>query len=262
LTCTDFTIYEGWVRHRRYSPFAHTFRYGLYMSYFDLAEVEAQERPPRTDVSDARLRWLQTYRRRDHFGDPDVRLTDSVRALVQSKTGWLPDGPIGLLTNLRKAGYVMNPISLYYCWDSTGVEVDAVVAEVHNTPWREMHCYILDTRSHRPGVAYRFRKDFHVSPFFGMEQDYVWRFSVPGERLVVHLQNMESNRQVFDATLVLQRRSVDSSALRRTVWRHPLMTYAVIARIYLQALRLWAKRCPYHPHPARLATSAENGEGE
>ena len=30
----------------------------------------------------------------------------------------LPDGPIYLLTHLRYAGYVFNPISLFYCYDS------------------------------------------------------------------------------------------------------------------------------------------------
>src|SRR5688500_16880815 len=32
-------IYNGWVRHRRYEPAGHQFRYELFMMYLDLAEL-------------------------------------------------------------------------------------------------------------------------------------------------------------------------------------------------------------------------------
>jgi len=33
-------IYAGTVRHRRHTPHAHAFTYGLFMMYVDLAEIE------------------------------------------------------------------------------------------------------------------------------------------------------------------------------------------------------------------------------
>jgi DUF1365 family protein len=37
------------------------------------------------------------------------------------------------------------------------------------------------------------------------------------------------------------------------------MTGKVIAAIYFQALRLWLKRCPFHPHPKhRLSSEASS----
>ncbi len=39
-----------------------------------------------------------------------------------------------------------NPVSFYFCYDSSGHSVDAVVAEVNNTPWGERHCYVIDGR--------------------------------------------------------------------------------------------------------------------
>ena len=45
----------------------------------------------------------------------------------------LPDGPIYLLTHLRYAGYVFNPISIYYCYDSARARSTSVLADVRNT---------------------------------------------------------------------------------------------------------------------------------
>ena len=42
-----------------------------------------------------------------------------------------------------------------------GKEVETVVAEVSNTPWNEMHCYVLDPRS--KGVKARVRCVFDLT---------------------------------------------------------------------------------------------------
>ena len=36
---------------------------------------------------------------------------------------------------------------------------------------------------------------------------------------------------------------------RRVLWRYPLMTWGVMARIHWQALRLWLKRTPWFARP-------------
>ena len=33
-------VYSGWVRHRRFEPSQHEFRYRLFMMYLDLAEIQ------------------------------------------------------------------------------------------------------------------------------------------------------------------------------------------------------------------------------
>ena len=43
--------------------------------------------------------------------------------------------------------------------------------------------------------------------------------------------------------------TVATSNLARVLLRHPFMTGKGIAAIYVQALRLRLKRCPFHPHP-------------
>jgi DUF1365 family protein len=42
-------------------------------------------------------------------------------------------------------------------------------------------------------------------------------------------------------------------ALLRVFITHPLLTLKVVAAIHWQALRLWIKRVPLHPHPGPAA---------
>ncbi|MCE9558248.1 MAG: DUF1365 domain-containing protein [Armatimonadetes bacterium] len=237
--------YKGWVRHRRFSPVGHSFRTRLFMTYVDLQEL----------ATPALRSKFRGFRRSDHFGDPAISLDVTVRDFVESQTTLRPMGPIRVLTHLRCLGYVMNPVSFFYCFAPDGLQLETIVAEVHNTPWNETHCYIIPFLPETMKHGFHFRKQFHVSPFMPMEQEYCWRFTCPEKALVVHMENVVDGQCVFDATLVLKRFPLSRIERLRTFVEHPLMTHKVIAAIYWQALRLWRKGCPYHAHPKKEAGS-------
>jgi len=249
-------IYRGWIRHRRREPVRNSFRYSAFLLYLDLAELPTVFRG----------RWLWSagrpapawFRRQDHWGDPSRPLAESVSALVQERTGRPVRGPIRLLTHLRYFGYVFNPVSFYYCFDPDGTRIETVVAEVTNTPWHETHCYVLpveESTGSGERLRFRFAKDFHVSPFMAMDIDYDWRFTAPGRRLAVHMDNVQDGRRIFDATMVMERRPIRTTELARCLVSYPFMTGKVFAAIHWQALRLWWKRVPVHPHPRDLRAS-------
>lgn len=242
-------LYCGTLRHRRFAPRPHAFTYGLYMTWLDLAELDtafagrwcwSTRRPA--------LSWL---RRADYIGDASNPLDEAVRRRVAEATGRRPSGPIRLLTHLRTFGHCFNPVSFYYCHDRDGA-LETIVAEITNTPWKERHAYVLpvDTgESTNAGVRFRFAKNFHVSPFMPMHMAYDWRFSIPGERLAVHMINRQGETPLFDATLDLRRREIGRRTLAVALAAYPLMTVKVVAAIYWNALRLWIKGTPFHGHP-------------
>jgi DUF1365 family protein len=104
-------------------------------------------------------------------------------------------------------------------------------------------------------LRFRFRKQFHVSPFLEMALDYDWRFVAPGEagRLAVHMEDTKEGAKVFDATLTLARREITAASLAHALVAFPLMSLQVVAAIHWQALRLWLKRCPTYAHPRKRA---------
>lgn len=221
------------------------------MVYLDLDELpEVFRRYWLWSTQRPALAW---FRRRDYLGDGQRPLPEAVRDVVEQQTGVRPRGPIRLLTHLRYFGYGFNPVSFYYCFDDADSQVQAIVAEVSNTPWNERHCYVLSEPVGTRGgmLRYRFAKAFHVSPFMAMNMTYDWRFSEPAERLMVHMNTLQEEAKLFDATLTLQRRPLSSRNLAQVLLCYPAMTAKVVAAIYMQALRLWIKRCPFYVHPKK-----------
>jgi DUF1365 family protein len=246
-------VYEGVVRHRRFAPRPHQFQYKIAQLYLDLDEVE-QALSRRWFWSSGR-RNLAEFRRSDYLGPADVPLAEAVRQRVATAIGRRPEGPIRLLTHLRYFGLAFNPVSFYYCHRADGVELDCIVAEVTNTPWRERHAYALpaETAEFRGrSLHWSFAKAFHVSPFMAMDRDYDWRFTPPAEDLRVHMQVKKAGVTEFDANLALQRRELTGAALARVLCRYPLMTAQVVGAIHWQALRLWLRGNPIHDHPATV----------
>lgn len=241
-------LYEGVVRHRRHAPVPHAFQYRLFLAYLDLSEIDRVFRIPGL-WSTSRFSLAQ-FRRSDYHGAADRPLADCVRETVFEKSGREVTGPIRLLTQLRYFGLVVNPVSFYYCFDAAGERLEAILAEVTNTPWGERHSYVLcwDTQA---GRVQRFdgEKEFHVSPFLPMDMSYAWRVSEPGQRLTVHLENHDETGCVFDASLVMRRRELAMASVGRAVLRYPFMPARVLAGIYWQAFRLWRKKAPFFPHP-------------
>jgi uncharacterized protein len=240
-------VYEGWVRHRRFEPIEHSFRYRLFLVYLDLDELPGVLDP--YPLWSARRPAPARFRRADFMGERYRSLAECARDVAEERTGRRPAGPVRLLANLRYLGHSFNPVAFYYCFDRAGKRVEAVVADVTNIPWGEHHPYVIGRGGHDGrGLDGELDKQLHVSPLMGMDQTYRLRAGEPGPTLSVHIESCQAQRQ-FDATLSLRRRELSRALLTRMLLRYPAMSMQVVAKIYLQSLRLKLKGARYFPHP-------------
>jgi uncharacterized protein len=232
-------LYEGSILHFRREP-RRQFRHPLALAYVDLEELPA--------LLDGRLvrpsPGLVRFRRRDYLGDPRTALDHAVRELVERQTGRRPRGPVRVLTQLRSFGHCFNPVSFYYCLDETSGQIEALVAEVTNTPWGERHAYVI------PEGAGRFEKALHVSPFLEMDHTYGCRSTLPGRDLSVRIENARHGARVFEAVLTLRRRELSPASMRRMTARYPVATLRVLGLIYMHAIGLRLAGVGTFPHPA------------
>jgi DUF1365 family protein len=232
-------LYTGTLMHVRREPRRNAFAYPVSFFLLDLDELPELDR--RLRLLSVNRRNVVTFHDRDHFGG-DRPVREAVVELCR-RSGVEVDGRILVLTQLRVLGYVFNPVSFYWCLRGDG-SLACMVAELNNTFGERLPEVLVG-----PGPSYEQRKRLHVSPFMGLDQEYEYAFGDPGDTVWARMHVRERGRRPLTALLRGERQELTDASLARALVRYPLMPLQVTALIHWQALRLWAKRVPFHRKP-------------
>lgn len=244
MTATPALVHTR-IRHVRRSPVEHRFAHRSLSWFVDIDELPALPRG---------LRWAARFRAADHFPQ-DGRAGETLRTRLEDYLAAAgvapPAGRITALLSPRVAGYVFNPLTVFWCHDENGL-LCAVIAEVHNT-YGQRHCYLLETDdAGRTSVD----KAFYVSPFNDVSGRY--RLALPDPepsgrvRLAVTLEH--PGRPPFTATLRGRARPATPAAVIGAQLRRPLAPWLVAAQIRWHGLRLWGRGLPIQPRPDHTET--------
>ena len=228
-------IYRTSISHVRQSPLKNAFTYRSYSWFVDVDHL------PRLPFL---LRPLAVFRAGDHLGDPEATLRSNVERFLRTQGVEPGGGTIMMLANARVFGYVFNPLTLFWCYRTTG-ELQCVVAEVHNT-YGERHCYLLRTdAAGRASVP----KAFYVSPFNDVDGTYRMKLPPPGERLAVSIVLERDGHRPFVATMDGRRHRATVRTILAAAARVPAAPLLVSALIRIQGITLWARRLPVVARP-------------
>lgn len=226
-------LYDAEITHRRRVEPQRAFTHRGYLWLVDLDELPKLPR------------WLAPFARfqaRDHLGDPHGTIRANVDTWLAANDIDLTGGKVRMLAHARVAGYVFNPITLFWCHHRDG-SLACVIAEVHNT-YHQRHCYLLHPDPNgRATVA----KELYVSPFLDQQGEYLMRVPEPDERLTISV----ALRREADTTLLatLHGSRVPASEFPRMLLRYPLMPHQVAALIRRHGIELWARRVPRKERP-------------
>jgi DUF1365 family protein len=227
---SNAALYECRIIHVRTVPMRNIFTYCTYLWLVDIDDL------PKVPIW---LRPLVRFASSDHLGDPKQSIRENIESYLCRHGIDLAGGQIRMLTHARVLGYVFNPITLYWCHNIAGT-LECVIAEVHNT-YGEQHSYLLRTDARNSAEA---KKEFYVSPFYGVDGWYRMNLPEPGQRLAITIALHRSGNPPFVASVQGARRSASVSQLLRLYARHPLSTAVVTFRIRWQGLKLYCRGLP------------------
>ncbi|MGC8511928.1 MAG: DUF1365 domain-containing protein [Acidimicrobiales bacterium] len=227
-------LYQVDIGHSRRAPVRNDFRYRSYMWLFDVDEPPVMSKP---------WRPLARYRPADHL---DVRRLMADQDINVSK--------LVVLTNLAVAGYVFNPISIYWGYREDGTLL-ARAAEVHNT-YGSRHCYVLRVDDPEEKVA-EANKEMYVSPFYPVDGKYRISISDPGPSLAVSVTLERPQDPPFRAWMSGKHVPESPGTLLRLAVRYPAAPLRGRALIQWQGLRLWSRGVPIRKQAEVTAGTAQ-----
>ena len=205
--------------------------------------------------------------------------------LIQAFTERTGSAPIGDMIGMvvcRNAGLYFSPVNFYLGFDKAQ-QPTHLLAEVSNTPWDKRHYYgfLLDGGN----TEFCHDKDFHVSPFNPIDQQYQWQVTIKKaiKNTVVNEVKSEVNEQseqcldvriainisdkrgeVLKTGIKMSGVTMTASAISESLRTNPLMNITSLMRIYGHAFKLYAiKKVPYINYDETLADSKQqNGNNK
>ena len=244
----------GQVMHRRLRPAKNAFVYPVFYMQMPVADLSAGKSP----IFSVDRNNLLSFHQKDHGPRDGSPLLPWIQSLLRER-GLPDDGEIMLQCFPRVLGYVFNPVSFWFCRNSTG-ELIAVLAEVSNT-FGGRHNYLLhnpDGTALRDGQVLTTSKQFHVSPFCEVEGGYRFRFYLDKPAMLARIDYDDAEGELLLTAISGKARAWSTQTLLGAFLRMPLLTAGVMLRIHWQALKLWLKGVPFFgktvPQPLQEST--------
>ncbi len=232
----------GQVRHTRLRPVRNAF---VYPTYFLMLPLRSMRQNGSGDLPRNRRAPLSFYDA-DH-GDGRTDSLAWLDELLHTEGITDATGETWLHCYPRVLGHTFKPVSFWYCHAADN-SLRAVVVEVNNT-FGQRHCYLLDQPGFGPEATAA--KVFHVSPFCNIEGRYRFRFMFDAARTrtVARIDYDDDAGALLQTSVSGALEPATRASLRKALWKHPLMTLGVVARIHWQAARLFAKRVKFFKQP-------------
>ena len=233
----DSFIYNGQVIHKRFKPKKHFFKYKVFSLFIDLSEIEKIEK--KIPFFSYNKINLISFFDKDHGGRDGSSLKNWVDKNLNLFGIDTSEIKIKLLCYPRILGYVFNPLSIFFVY-SKNSSLIAILYEVKNT-FGEQHTYVFKVDTNEKLIKNNCEKKFYVSPFMDLSSKYYFKILNPGNKLSIIIDQRDQEGKLLYASQDGIRSELSSKNLIFSYFKHPLMTFKIIAAIHFEALKLWFK---------------------
>mgnify|MGYP001407332595 CR=1 FL=1 len=233
----ESSIYVGKVIHKRFKPKEHFFKYKVFSLFLDLSEIK-KIKEKIFFFSHNKFNLISFFDK-DHGERNGSSLIDWVKKNLRSLNIDTRDVKIKLLCYPRIFGYVFNPLSIFFIYNSSSSLI-AILYEVKNT-FGEQHTYVFKTDPKKQVVENKCDKKFYVSPFMDLNSTYNFKILNPKEKLSVIIDQRDQTGKLLFASQDGKRLDFSDKNLLFSYLKHPLMTIKIILAIHFEALKLWLK---------------------
>ena len=230
-------IYNGTVIHKRFKPKEHFFKYKVFSLLIDLSELELLDKKI-SFFSFNKFNLISFYEK-DHGNRDGSSLIEWVKFNLNENKINSENIKIKLLCYPRILGYVFNPLSVFFIYNSND-QLSSILYEVKNT-FGEQHTYIFRVEEKNNLFQHNCEKKFHVSPFIEMNCKYFFRILKPSEKISVIIDQYDQEDKILYASQDGKRTDFTSNQLIKSYIKHPLMTFKIILAIHFEAFKLWTK---------------------
>ena len=231
------SIYNGKVIHKRFKPKEHFFKYSVFSLLIDLSELNQLDKEIKF-FSFNKFNLISFYEK-DHGSRDGSSLVAWVKKNLEANNIHFKDVKIKLLCYPRIFGYVFNPLSVFFIYNSNE-KLISILYEVKNT-FGEQHTYIFKVDDDLKLFQHNCSKKFHVSPFIEMDCKYYFRILKPEDKMSVIIDQYQANEKILYASQDGKRVDFNSKELLKSYLKHPLMTFKIISAIHFEAFKLWTK---------------------
>ena len=153
---------------------------------------------------------------------------------------------IKLLTFPKVFGYGFNPLSVYFCYNSTNLLVHTVF-EVKNT-FGDIHHYVLKNTDKKV-ITQRVLKKLFVSPFYNKNGYYNLYAKHIDKKIITSVEYVMNNNTVFFASMNLKEIQFNNLNILKSICKLIVFPGKIWINIHLQAFLLWLKKARIYKVP-------------
>ena len=209
-------IYIGSVIHKRFKPRKHFFKYSVFSLFLDLDEInELDQQIPFFSYNKFNI---LSFFDKDHGYRDGSSIKDWLIYVLKKKNISTTNIKIKILCYPRIFGYVFNPLSIFFIYDSDS-NPTTILYEVKNT-FGEQHTYVFKIDIKNKQILNNCKKRFYVSPFMDLESKYFFKMLIPNERLSVIIEQRDKEGKLLFASQDGERVKISSKNLLTVSYTH------------------------------------------